>query len=246
MATREKAIEAYRQLKQKFKDTMLVRHAAARIDRRIDSGKEYYFLAPDLSAGGTFSLTKDRTLRIARRQPQLGGVGIPRPAVDDLPLLGARGRLLRRGLHASLPGHRIDGAESEDEEARPAEPAASSRPREAQPKNLKPAHPKGEPQKPTRWEWIEIVLPRSSAAGLRQLRLLTDLKGVGVSAVLVSATKGKPPSDAEAAELVKTRALDAVPSWFSSKSGGVPRLFLDDFDRGVAGWNFHNGANSTR
>src|SRR5204863_2601233 len=73
-------------------------------------------------------------------------------------------------------------------------------------KNLKPAHPKGEPQKPTRWEWIEIVLPRSSTAGLRQLRLLTGLKGVGVSAILVSATKSRPPSDAEAAELVKTRA----------------------------------------
>src|SRR5205823_10540971 len=59
MATREKAIDAYRQLKQKFKDTALVRRAAARIDRRIESGKEYYFLASDLAAGGTFSLTRE-------------------------------------------------------------------------------------------------------------------------------------------------------------------------------------------
>ncbi|HEV3027406.1 MAG TPA: hypothetical protein VG457_07520, partial [Planctomycetota bacterium] len=43
METREKSVEAYRTLKQKHRDTQLVRREQARIDRRSEFGKEYYF-----------------------------------------------------------------------------------------------------------------------------------------------------------------------------------------------------------
>jgi hypothetical protein len=249
MATREKAVEAYRQLKQKFKDTALVKRAAARIDRRIESGKEYYFLAADLAAGGTFSLTKDG------RYESLADADPGKPASNwveweflALPSATYRCWALVGGccadaftLHFQATG--LTELNPKTKKRAPAEPGSDlASPVKHNLKNLKPSHPKGEPQKPTRWEWIEIALPRSSSAGVRQARLLTDLKGVGVAAVLVSSTKSKAPTEAEAGELAKTRALDAVPAWFGSKSGGIPRLLLDEFDQGIVGWGFHNAA----
>ncbi|HVE42490.1 MAG TPA: hypothetical protein VNM14_21600 [Planctomycetota bacterium] len=247
MATRDKAVEGYRQLKQKFKDTLLVKHAAARIDRRLESGKEYYFLASDLSAGGTFSITKEG------RYETLADADAAKPNWVEgeflaLPSTTYRCWALVGGccaeaftFHYQATG--LTELNPKTKKRAPAEPGGElASPVKHSLKNLKPSHPKGEPQKPTRWEWIEIVLPRSSTAGVKQLRLLTDLKGFGVAALLVSSTKSKAPTEAEAAELTKTRALDAVPSWFASKSGGIPRLLLDDFDQGVAGWGFHNGA----
>jgi hypothetical protein len=247
MATREKALEGYRQLKQKFKDTALVKRAAARIDRRLESGKEYYFLAADLSAGGTFSLTKEG------RYESLADADASKPNWVEweflaLPSTTYRCWALVGGccaeaftFHYQASG--LTELNPKTKKRAPAEPGGElASPVKHSLKNLKPSHPKGEPQKPTRWEWIEIVLPRSSAAGVKQVRLLTDLKGFGVAAVLVSSTKSKAPTEPEAAELVKARVLDAVPSWFASKSGGIPRLLLDDFDQGVAGWGFHNGA----
>jgi hypothetical protein len=249
MATREKAVEGYRQLKQKFKDTTLVKHAASRIDRRLESGKEYYFLASDLLAGGTFSLTKEGRLEsLADADPAKPNPNWVEWEYLALPSTTYRCWVLVDGccaeaytLHYQATG--LTELNPKTKKRGPAEPGGElASPVKHGLKNLKPSHPKGEAQKPTRWEWLELMLPRSSAAGLKQLRLLTDLKGVGVSAVLVSSSRSKAPSEAEAAELAKMRSLDAVPAWFASKAGGIPRLLLDDFDHGVAGWNFHNGA----
>jgi hypothetical protein len=249
MATREKAIESYRELKHKFKETTLVKRAAARIDRRLDSGHEYYFLASDLSAGGTFSLTKEgRFESLADADPAK-----PNPNWVEWEYLALASTTYRCWalvggccaeaftFHYQATG--LSELNPKTKKRGPAEPGGElASPVKHSLKNLKPTHPKGEPQKPTRWEWIEILLPRGSSAGVKQVRLLTDLKGFGVAAVLVSSTKSKPPTEAEAAELVKTRALDAVPAWFGSRSGGVPRLLLDDFDHAVVGWSFHDGA----
>jgi len=249
MATRDKALEGYRQLKQKFKDTLLVKRAAARIDRRLESGKEYYFLAADLSAGGTFSLTKEgRYESLADVDPAKPNPSWVEAEFLALPSTTYRCWALVGGccaeaftFHYQATG--LTELNPKTKKRAPAEPGGElASPVKHSLKNLKPSHPKGEPQKPTRWEWIEIVLPRGSAAGVRQVRLLTDLKGFGVAALLVSSSKSKAPAEAEAAELAKARALDATPSWFGSKSGGIPRLLLDDFDQGIVGWGFHNAA----
>ncbi len=247
MATRDKAVEGYRQLKQKFKDTALVKHAAARIERRLESGKEYYFLASDLSAGGTFSLTKEGRYE-SLADAEAGKSNWVEAEFLALPSTTYRCWALVGGccaeaftVHYQATG--LTELNPKTKKRAPAEPGGDlASPVKHSLKNLKPSHPKGEPQKPIRWEWIEIVLPRSSAAGVKQVRLLTDLKGFGVAAFLVSSSKSKAPTEAEAAELAKTRALDAVPSWFASRTGGIPRLLLDDFDRGVDGWTFHPGS----
>jgi hypothetical protein len=107
-------------------------------------------------------------------------------------------------------------------------------------RNLKP-HAKNDPQKPIRWEWVEIVIPKSTSPGSRKVRLLTDQQGFGVASVVVSSARTKAPTEAEAAELAKARALDAPPAWILTKGGGMPRLLLDDFAQGIAGWGFHPG-----
>jgi hypothetical protein len=108
-------------------------------------------------------------------------------------------------------------------------------------RNLKP-HAKNDPQKPTRWEWVEIPIPKSTAPGTRKLRLLTDQQGFGVASMVISSTRTKPPTEADAADLAKARALDAPPAWILTKAGAMPRLLLDDFAQGIAGWGFHPGS----
>ena len=108
-------------------------------------------------------------------------------------------------------------------------------------KGLKPAHPKGEPKKPSRWEWVELPIPKIAAPGARRIRFLTDQRGFAIAAVVVSATRSKPPSEPEAAELAKARALDATPAWALDRPGSSPRVLIDDFESGKSGFAYIGG-----
>jgi hypothetical protein len=246
MATREKSVEAYKSLKQKFKDTSLVRRAAARIDRRIDSGKEYYFLGSDLAGSGTFALSRDGKLEsIADSDPAQANRNGAEWEYLALASQTYRCWALVGGccvdaftFHYQATG--LTETNPKTKKKAPAEPGGDlASPVKHTIKNLK-SHPKGEPKKATRWEWVEILLPKS-APGLKKVRLLTDQQGFGVAAVVVSATRTKAPSDAEAAELAKQRALDAVPVWAQDRPGMSARILLDDFDKEPSGWKYIGG-----
>jgi len=246
MATREKAVEAYKTLKAKFKDTTLVRRAAARIDRRADAGKEYYFLGSDLLGSGTFGLNHDGRLEsIADSDPSQAirngaeweFLALPNQTYRCWALVGGccvdafTFHYQATGLMETSP---------KTKKKAPAEPGGDlASPVKHTIKNLK-SHPKGEPKKATRWEWVEILLPKT-APGLKKVRLLTDQQGFGVASVVVSATRTKAPTEAEAAELAKQRALDAVPLWAQDRPGMSARILLDDFDKEPSGWKYIGG-----
>src|SRR6185295_5167879 len=59
MESRAKSVEAYKALKAKHAATSVVKRNQARIDRRSESGKEFVFLAPDFTFGGTFAPVKE-------------------------------------------------------------------------------------------------------------------------------------------------------------------------------------------
>jgi hypothetical protein len=249
MATREKSIEAYRQLKAKFKDTTVVRHALARIDRRSESGKEYYFLPADLGFSGTFSMTKEgRIESLAASEPAQESRNWVEWEFHPLPSATYRCWALVGGCCAEafavhLQATGLTELNPKTKKRGPAEPGGDlASPLKHSIRNLKPTHPKGEPQKATRWEWVEIPLPRSTAPGTRRVRLLTDQQGFGVAAVSVSATRTKAPTDAEGAEMAKARALDAPPSWATQKRGNSSRILLDDFEQNIGVWGFHPGS----
>ena len=248
MATREKSIEAYRQLKLKFKETTLVKRALARIDRRSESGKEYYFLGVDLAFGGSFSLTKEgRLMSIAESEPSQATRNFVEAEYSTVPAATYRCWALLGGCcpetfacHYQATG--LTEVSPKTKKRGPAEPGSDlASPVKHSIRNLK-NHPKTEPHRPTRWEWVEIPLPKPTTPGTRKVRLLTDQQGFGVASVIVSSTRSKPPTDAELAELAKARALDAPPAWSLVKSGAGPRLLLDDFSQGIAGWGFHPGS----
>lgn len=246
MATREKAIEAYRQLKQKYKDTTLVKRALARIDRRTEAGKEYYFIGVDFTYAGSFSLTKDGRLEsIAESDPAQANRNFVEAEYYPLPSATYRCWALLGGccpetFTCFTQATGLTEVSPKTRKRAPADPGSDlASPVKHSIRNLK-SHPKSE-HKPSRWEWVELPVPKPATPGNRKIRLLTDQQGFGVAAMIVSSTRTKPPTDAETAELVKTRALDAPPAWSLVRAGAGPRLLVDDFSQGIIGWGFHPG-----
>ncbi|MBI3856163.1 MAG: hypothetical protein HY293_10790, partial [Planctomycetes bacterium] len=248
MATREKSLEGYRLLKQKHKDSALVRRAAARIDRRLDSGKDYYFVGADLAWGGSFSLTKEGRLEsIAESDPAQANRNFVEAEYFPLPGAAYRCWVLAGGCCAEAFSFHYQASgltelNPKTKKRAPAEPGSDlASPVKHSIRNLKPSHPKNEAKKPLRWEWVEVTLPRASGPGTRRIRFLTDQQGFGVAALLLSSTRSHPPAEAELGDLAKARALDATPAWALSRPGSVPRILLDDFEGGIAGWGYHGG-----
>src|SRR5262249_51160559 len=157
------SIEAYKALKAKQAATSVVRHQQARIDRRADSGKEYVFLTPDFAFAGSFAPYKDERLEsIADSDPAQANKNWAE--WEDYPLPNATHHCwIRTGGCCAEPSPfpgQASGLVSVDPKTKKKPPADPGGPvaLETRPpvKGLKPAHPKDEPKKPVRWEWMEL------------------------------------------------------------------------------------------
>jgi hypothetical protein len=248
MSSREKAIEGYKLLRLKFKDTLLVRHALPRIERRGESGREYYFLAVDLASAGTFSLVKEGRLEsVAESDPAQANRNWVEWEYLALPPATYRCWALVGGCCAEAFAfhYQATGLTELNPKTRkraPAEPGGDlASPVKHAIKNLKSTHSKNEPKKPSRWEWVEILLPRSGGSGPKRVRLVTDQQGFAVASVVVSSSRSRPPADLEVADLAKARALDAVPAWAVGRPGGFPRVLVDDFEHEALTWKYVGG-----
>src|SRR5579862_962228 len=257
METREKSVEAYRTLRTKQKDTTVVKRAQQRIERRSEAGKEYYFQAPDFAFAGTFAPMKEERIEsIADSDPSQANRNWAELEYAPFPSLTYRGWALVGGCCAETftfyyQATGLTEVNPKTKKREPVDPGGSlAVPLKPQVKGLRPTHPKGEPKKPTRWEWMEIAVPKVSAPGTRRLRFLTDQRGFAIAAVVVSASRTRPPTEAEAAELAKARALDATPGWALDRPGNSPRVLIDGFEGGpstwgwVGGWEFPGAAGS--
>lgn len=81
----------------------------------------------------------------------------------------------------------------------------------------------GGKKQPSRWGWVEILLPKYAVPGTKVLRLVSDQQGFSVAAVVVSSTRTGPPPEPELKKALATRPL-------SLKSPGPPPDVWWDFD----------------
>jgi hypothetical protein len=251
MESREKSVEAYKALKAKYAATSVVKHNQARIDRRGDSGREYLFLTPDFSFAGTFApIKEERVESVTDSDPNQANKNwveweyapLPNATYHCWILVGA---CCAETFTFYWQATGLTDVNPKTKKRVPADPGSDIAVQTRPPvKGLKPTHGKDEPKKPSRWEWMELPIPKVSAPGTRRVRLMTDQRGFALSTVIVSTTRTKPPSEAELAELVKTRALDATPTWASDRAGNSVRILIDDFETTggtwvwVGGWEF--------
>jgi hypothetical protein len=258
METREKSVEAYRTLKLKHKDTLLVRREQARIDRRSEFGKEYYFTGPDFAFAGTFAPMKEQRLEsIADSDPSQASRNWAEVEYAPFPSSTYRCWVLVGGccvetftFYYQATG--LSETNPKTKKRSPADPGSDlAIPLRPPIKGLKPTHAKNEPKKPIRWEWVEIPVPKLSTPGTRRVRFLTDQRGFAIAAVIVSANRSKPPTEVEAAELGRTRELDETPPWALDRPGNSPRVLIDDFEGAgpstwgwVGGWEFPGATGS--
>lgn len=248
METREKSIDAYKALKTKQATTSVVKRNQGRIDRRAESGREYVFLTPDFTFGGTFAPVKEeRVESIADSDSNQATRNFVEWEYWPAPGTTYHCWILVGGCCAEnftfyWQATGLVDINPKTKKRTPADPGSTSAVETRPPvKGLKPTHAKDEPKRPARWEWMELPIPKVSAPGTRRVRLLTDQRGFAVSTVLVSATRTKAPTEAELAELVKARALDATPGWALDRAGNSPRILLDDFETGQSGWGWVGG-----
>jgi hypothetical protein len=61
------------------------------------------------------------------------------------------------------------------------------------------------PKQPSRWEWVEIQLPKYLKPGLQRLRVLTTQKGFSVAYACVTSIRSSPPREIDLKELEKSR-----------------------------------------
>ena len=71
-------------------------------------------------------------------------------------------------------------------------------------------HAKAE-REPKRWEWAELPVPTYAAGGLKTFRLIGTSKGMSVAALVVSASRDKPPDDVETKKLAELSMKEGEP-----------------------------------
>jgi hypothetical protein len=89
------------------------------------------------------------------------------------------------------------------------------------------------PKQPSRWEWVEIKLPKYQKPGLERIRVLTAQKGFSVAYACVTSIRSSPPREPELKELEKSRGTPVA-----GPATGEHVLFaltLDGKDRNLLG-----------
>lgn len=225
MTTRAMAVQRYRSLASGFQDTILVRHAAAKIARRTEGCSEYSFLPADLRAGGTFK----------KGDPPAGGTCWTSTAESEfsrgnenfveVEFCAMEGETYRCWLQAGACCQETFQAffqvtdlivphPTKPKQTALASPGTLFAVAVAPPAGTLPAThaAHGGPKTPTTWGWIEVPLARFATPGVKRIRLLTAQKGFSVARAVVSSSRVKPPSESELEELDRLREpLDLPP-----------------------------------
>ncbi|HEX7898863.1 MAG TPA: LamG-like jellyroll fold domain-containing protein [Planctomycetota bacterium] len=207
-----------------FEATAFARRNRASIQARGEGGREFFFFADLLKAGGTFRSAKHAKAGACWTSDADGGTlkeNFVELEFSMLPAVEYRGWAYVGGCCGETLAASYQVGE--------AEPVPVPSPLYAI--NRRHAN-HGGPKEPSRWGWIPLPLPKVSAAGPVKLRLLTDQKGFSVALAFVSATHAKPPTEAEVREREKSK-LPAAPAM-------SPIRDVDDAE--LAGrWNFDQG-----
>ncbi|HEX7899860.1 MAG TPA: LamG-like jellyroll fold domain-containing protein, partial [Planctomycetota bacterium] len=248
--TRAAAVAKYRTLLNDHAASELVRTRRDRVVQRRDTGKEYVFVADDLTGAGTLKLS---------RHPKAGACWI---SMADSPAAAGPHNFVEFQFYA-LPdvAYRcwvyvggccqenfaiycqstdltvVDPATKAPLQAEPGAGAVS--PVKHSIPFLKAKHEiHGGAKEAKRWEWVALPLPKYTAGGVKAVRLITDQKGFGAAYAVVSASRNGPPVESEMKSWGKTEAAEEP----AAAAVDVPA----EKDAALAGhWKFDDTAGAT-
>lgn len=244
--TRGQAVEKYRTLVRDYGDVPLVGRHLARLRSRADSCREYLFLPRDMTASGSFEITRQPsgdawTSAEDQEELQMAQYNYVEFEFFALPETVYRCWLLLGGCCTESFSYLYQTSDlKEKNPERPREmlePAPGSGCALWAPAvtyKLKKTHAshakKDQPKEPSTWVWVDFKLPKYAAPGDKRVRLLTLQQGFSIAQAVVSSTLKKAPGEPELRELERLRAENPP-------SGG------DDVDPALVGhWTFDEGA----
>jgi len=257
------AVSRYRTLGESYADTAVVKGEAVRVKVRGEAGREFFLTAYQLKGTGTFALApapKGESAWTSRMDID-GAQAVANYVAAEftaLPGVTYRSWALVGACCAETFTFYLQATEATDvnpktkqkESIEPGAPIASLVKHTL--KDLKKSHGSHVTKiakAPLRWEWVPIPLPKYAAPGLKKLHLISDQQGFAVGAVVVSATRTAPPTDAElkdevarvkAALVAEGRSVEnpAEKAWKPLFDGKTKESVL----RGEArGWKFDDG-----
>ncbi len=237
--TRVAAIAKYRALLNDFADSELVRTRRDRIVQRRDAGREYVFLADDLDGAGTLKLSRHAKagacwISMSDSPAASGPVNFTEFQFYALPDVAYRcwayvAGCCQENLTFYLQSTDLTVMDPETKTMHQAEPGSGSvAPVKHSIAFLKSKHEAhGGPKEAKRWEWVSIPLPKYTAGGAKVVRLITDQKGFGSAAAVVSASRTGPPTESEMKAWARPEAVVEEP--------GAPEGPVEK-DPSLAGW----------
>ena len=248
------AFEKYKLLLGEYSQTEYVRRTQAVMTARMERAKEYVFAPNELKTPGTMNTfkaavkpkggaelaiitTKELEFNACQENyVQIEFYALPNTNYRCWALIGGccaetmtfyyqttEGKIKEGGKEKSIePGGRaIDTLI----------PPLPSLPKE----HAKHKDPKSKtlpPKEPTRWDWVEIKLPKPYAApGAKEIRVFTEQPGFGIAYVLISSTRTTAPDAKVKADLDKEYAGGGAPAGPTVKSSPEPTewLFIGPF-----------------
>lgn len=238
-----------------YSDTGIVSRNRAFITLRSQGAKEYLFLPSDFSVQGDFDFVKnpktDSCLTAASDlDPSRLGSRHVEIRFSVLPATEYRlwvyvGACCLETFAFSYQATELTAAASKDsKEPASIEPGSSVfMPVKLPAMTLKKTHaahtgPKG----PSRWEWIQIPLPKFASPGKKQVRWFSNQKGFSIAYAFVSAQRASPPGESEikAGEKLRIDTPGARPL-IRPVSRSPGRSTIADFETDPVGWRFTAG-----
>jgi len=222
MKSRANAVQAYRDLLNQYPGTPTVDRRRSQIIARRDGAKDYVFLPDDMDGGGTFNKSG--------KQPKFGECW--QSTADSDPSRGAQNYVNAQFYaFADVPYscwayvgaccievftayyQATDLTYTKGSDVIKIEPGSNaSLPVRNSMTFLKKTHAEHGGTKDAKvWQWAELKLPKYTTAGVKNVRICTDQKGYGVTFMVVSATRGTPPNEAEMRSWIKKPDLIAPP-----------------------------------
>jgi hypothetical protein len=210
VGTRGRAIEKIGTLLSEHAASPLVRRNRGLLTQRAEAGRDFFFLAGDLTSAGVFTMTQYPKIELCWT------------VESDVPAAKAKNTFVEFEFYA-LPDTayrcwvHVGGCCAEtftfytqatDQTGmEPGGDAASLA------KHgivfLKKYHVQhGGAKEPSRWEWAPLPLPKYAAAGIKKVRLISDQQGFSVAHAVVSSTRQNFPRDQEVKEIEKAVAAE--------------------------------------
>lgn len=223
-------------------DDVFVRRNRASIAGRVQGSRDFIFFAEDLKASGAFKpgrsgklescCTCEADVEAAKQKDtflELEYSTFPDTVYKAWAWVGG---CCQEVFDFSVQGTEMEILKTKESADVGAPAAITVRPYVP---NVKKTHAQHNgPKSPAKWEWTPIPLPRYTKAGVQKLRLYSDQKGFSVAAVVVSANRSNPPSDAELKDLLKSRG-DRPKAAAAPKITVLAAPALDGTDRHFCG-----------